>query len=147
MVAVPDRISFPEKEEEILAWWEENGVFQESLKQSLGKPVWSFYDGPPFATGLPHYGHLLAGTIKARCQPETVPTRHWPPSADRPKLTCARAAGRRTSSAGTRTRPATTSSAASAGTATACPSSSRSIRCSASRVRRTERERERDRDR
>lgn len=61
---VPDRISFPEKEEEILAWWEENGVFQESLKQSLGKPVWSFYDGPPFATGLPHYGHLLAGTIK-----------------------------------------------------------------------------------
>ena len=36
MVAVPDRISFPEKEEEILAWWEENGIFQESLKQSLG---------------------------------------------------------------------------------------------------------------
>ena len=83
----------------------------------------------------------------SRRQPETVPARHWPPSADRPRLTCARAAGRRTSSAGTRTRPATTSSAASAGTATACPSSSRSIRCSASRVRRTERERERERER
>ena len=76
LVAVPDRISFPEKEEEILAWWEENGVFQESLKQSLGKPVWSFYDGPPFATGLPHYGHLLAGTIKARPEPRPA---HPPP--------------------------------------------------------------------
>jgi len=77
LVAVPDRISFPEKEEEILAWWEENGVFQESLKQSLGKPVWSFYDGPPFATGLPHYGHLLAGTIKA--SPEPRHARRPPP--------------------------------------------------------------------
>ena len=64
--AVPDRISFPDKEQEILAFWEENDTFQESLKQSKGRPVWSFYDGPPFATGLPHYGHLLAGTIKAR---------------------------------------------------------------------------------
>ena len=66
LCAVPDRISFPDKEKEILQWWEENDTFQESLKQSKGKPVWSFYDGPPFATGLPHYGHLLAGTIKAR---------------------------------------------------------------------------------
>ena len=74
LLAVPDRISFPEKEEEILAWWEENGVFQESLKQSLGKPVWSFYDGPPFATGLPHYGHLLAGTIKASPEPRPPAT-------------------------------------------------------------------------
>ena len=118
-MAVPDRISFPEKEEEILAWWEENGVFQESLKQSLGKPVWSFYDGPPFATGLPHYGHLLAGTIKVRPN-RAPPTRHRHP---RPMVrgSRARAAGRRTSSAGTRTRPATTSSAASAGTAMASP--------------------------
>ena len=130
-MAVPDRISFPEKEEEILAWWEENGVFQESLKQSLGKPVWSFYDGPPFATGLPHYGHLLAGTIKASPEPR-------PPATATLGRWCeadARALGRRTSSAGTRTRPATTSSAASAGTATASLWSSRSTRCSASRVR------------
>lgn len=34
------------------------------MKLSEGKPEYSFYDGPPFATGLPHYGHLLAGTIK-----------------------------------------------------------------------------------
>ena len=82
-MAVPDRISFPEKEEEILKWWEENGVFQESVKQSLGKPVWSFYDGPPFATGLPHYGHLLAGTIKAAA---ASPNRA-PPDTGRPRPT------------------------------------------------------------
>lgn len=39
-------------------------AFATSLKQSKGKPKYSFYDGPPFATGLPHYGHILAGTIK-----------------------------------------------------------------------------------
>ena len=39
-------------------------VFQTSLKLSEGRPEYTFYDGPPFATGLPHYGHLLAGTIK-----------------------------------------------------------------------------------
>ena len=47
-----------------MRWWEENDTFQESLRQSEGRPIWSFYDGPPFATGLPHYGHILAGTIK-----------------------------------------------------------------------------------
>ena len=63
---MPERQSFPEKEEEILAWWEENDTFKESVRRSEGKPPWSFYDGPPFATGLPHYGHILAGTIKVR---------------------------------------------------------------------------------
>jgi hypothetical protein len=62
--AVPDRQSFPEAEEETLKWWEENKTFEESVRLSEGRPRWSFYDGPPFATGLPHYGHLLAGTIK-----------------------------------------------------------------------------------
>ena len=61
---VPDRQSFPEKEEEILKWWEENDTFRESVRLSVGRKRWSFYDGPPFATGLPHYGHILAGTIK-----------------------------------------------------------------------------------
>jgi len=41
-------------------------AFATSLKQSKGKPKYSFYDGPPFATGLPHYGHILAGTIKVQ---------------------------------------------------------------------------------
>jgi len=61
---VPERQSFPDKEEEILKWWEENDTFKESVRLSKGRKRWSFYDGPPFATGLPHYGHILAGTIK-----------------------------------------------------------------------------------
>lgn len=66
MCAVPERQSFPEAEEEMLKYWEEHDIFLESVRRSEGKPQWSFYDGPPFATGLPHYGHLLAGTIKVR---------------------------------------------------------------------------------
>jgi len=62
---VPDsNINFPKAEEEILKLWEELDAFQTSLKLSKGRPKYSFYDGPPFATGLPHYGHILAGTIK-----------------------------------------------------------------------------------
>jgi isoleucyl-tRNA synthetase len=56
--------SIPEREERILAFWQREQIFKKSLAQGQGKPSFSFYDGPPFATGLPHYGHLLAGTIK-----------------------------------------------------------------------------------
>ncbi|MGR3973989.1 MAG: isoleucine--tRNA ligase [Candidatus Rhabdochlamydia sp.] len=56
--------SFSEKELKILDFWEKEGIFQKSLDQTCEGPLFSFYDGPPFATGLPHYGHLLAGTIK-----------------------------------------------------------------------------------
>ena len=59
-----DKISFSKEEEKILELWKELNVFQTCLKQSKDKPRFTFYDGPPFATGLPHYGHLLAGTIK-----------------------------------------------------------------------------------
>ena len=55
---------FPTEEEAILAFWDEIGAFKEQLRQTEGKPEFIFYDGPPFATGLPHYGHILAGTIK-----------------------------------------------------------------------------------
>lgn len=48
----------------MIAFWREIDAFQTSVKLSEGRPEFSFYDGPPFATGLPHYGHLLAGTIK-----------------------------------------------------------------------------------
>ena len=51
-------------EEGVLAFWKKIDAFRTSLKQSEGKPEFSFYDGPPFATGMPHYGHILAGTIK-----------------------------------------------------------------------------------
>ncbi len=53
---------FPEREERVLRFWKERGVFERSLEK--GGKLYSFYDGPPFATGLPHYGHLLAGTMK-----------------------------------------------------------------------------------
>lgn len=56
--------SFSEREKRILDQWQTNQVFEESLAQRKSNKVFSFYDGPPFATGLPHYGHLLAGTIK-----------------------------------------------------------------------------------
>lgn len=51
-------------EEEILSHWTDKDCFKKSLEQSKGNPEFVFHDGPPFATGSPHYGHLLAGTIK-----------------------------------------------------------------------------------
>ncbi|KAL3681919.1 hypothetical protein R1sor_024875 [Riccia sorocarpa] len=56
--------SFPKEEEKILQFWDRIDAFQTQLKLTEGKPEYIFYDGPPFATGLPHYGHILAGTIK-----------------------------------------------------------------------------------
>jgi isoleucyl-tRNA synthetase len=56
--------NFPRREERILDFWKKQQIFQKSIQQREKKPLFSFYDGPPFATGLPHYGHLLAGTIK-----------------------------------------------------------------------------------
>ncbi len=52
------------REEETLAFWKERGIFEQSLKKFAPRGEFVFYDGPPFATGLPHYGHLLASTIK-----------------------------------------------------------------------------------
>ncbi|MBI4363361.1 MAG: class I tRNA ligase family protein, partial [Candidatus Doudnabacteria bacterium] len=55
---------FPKLEEEVLKFWEENQIFEKSLEQTRSGKPFTFYDGPPFATGLPHYGHILASTIK-----------------------------------------------------------------------------------
>ncbi|MCH9630431.1 MAG: Isoleucine--tRNA ligase [Chlamydiia bacterium] len=55
---------FSEREVRILKLWNENNFFEKSVEQREGSPSFTFYDGPPFATGLPHYGHLLAGTLK-----------------------------------------------------------------------------------
>jgi isoleucyl-tRNA synthetase len=55
---------FPAMEREILELWAESDAFKESNRRREGNPAFVFYDGPPFATGTPHYGHLLAGTIK-----------------------------------------------------------------------------------
>ncbi|XP_075881437.1 isoleucine--tRNA ligase, cytoplasmic isoform X2 [Nelusetta ayraudi] len=61
---VPESINFPSEEDKIIQMWDEKNCFRECLKQSKNRPKYTFYDGPPFATGLPHYGHILAGTIK-----------------------------------------------------------------------------------
>ncbi|MDF2576955.1 MAG: ileS [Chlamydiales bacterium] len=57
-------LSFPQIEEKVLRNWEQENTFQRSIDQRKEAPLFVSYDGPPFATGLPHYGHLLAGTIK-----------------------------------------------------------------------------------
>ncbi|MGO1770347.1 MAG: isoleucine--tRNA ligase [Microbacterium sp.] len=55
---------FPEIEREILDFWEQDDTFRASIAQRSGAEEWVFYDGPPFANGLPHYGHLLTGYAK-----------------------------------------------------------------------------------
>lgn len=60
----PEPLNFAKMEEEVLAYWKRIDAFRTSVKKSEGRKPYTFYDGPPFATGLPHYGHILAGTIK-----------------------------------------------------------------------------------
>ncbi|GAA3646884.1 isoleucine--tRNA ligase [Microbacterium marinilacus] len=55
---------FPDIEREILSFWERDDTFRASIAQRDGADEWVFYDGPPFANGLPHYGHLLTGYAK-----------------------------------------------------------------------------------
>ena len=61
---VSNKTDFPALEKEIAAFWEADDTFRKSLERPTDKRPFVFYDGPPFATGLPHYGHLLAGAIK-----------------------------------------------------------------------------------
>ncbi len=62
---------FPSLEEKLIKHWKENKTFEKSVDQRPKDNEYVFYDGPPFATGLPHYGHILAGTLK-----DVVP-RYW----------------------------------------------------------------------
>ena len=55
---------FPAIEQDVLAFWERDDTFRASIAQREGAKEWVFYDGPPFANGLPHYGHLLTGYAK-----------------------------------------------------------------------------------
>ncbi len=52
------------REEATLAWWQEQKIFQKTLEKPAPKGDYVFYDGPPFATGLPHYGHIVASVQK-----------------------------------------------------------------------------------
>lgn len=66
-------MDLPAMEHEVLAKWEQEGTFAATLESSKHRPQFNFYDGPPFATGLPHYGHMLAATIKdAICRYQTL---------------------------------------------------------------------------
>ena len=62
--SVDPKVSFPEMEERILEYWKKNRIFERSIEQREGQKEFVFYDGPPFATGLPHFGHFVPGTIK-----------------------------------------------------------------------------------
>ncbi len=62
---------FPAMEEDVLKFWEENKIFEKSVEREAPKGDYVFYDGPPFATGTPHYGHIAASIMK-----DSVP-RYW----------------------------------------------------------------------
>mmetsp|Transcript_10326 Transcript_10326/g.15864 ORF Transcript_10326/g.15864 Transcript_10326/m.15864 type:complete len:102 (-) Transcript_10326:3270-3575(-) len=66
MASLPPTLDFSKMEESICDKWEKEESFktQDKLSMERGDEEYTFYDGPPFATGLPHYGHILAGTIK-----------------------------------------------------------------------------------
>ncbi len=65
------QFSFVNSEHKVLKFWQDNKIFEKSLEKTKDQEPYIFYDGPPFATGLPHHGHLLAGTLK-----DIVP-RYW----------------------------------------------------------------------
>ena len=68
---LPPQVDFPAQEREILEFWRDGNLYRKSVDtRSVDRPF-RFYDGPPFATGLPHYGHLLASITK-----DVVP-RYW----------------------------------------------------------------------
>tara|TARA_R110002072_G_scaffold534_6_gene3904 strand:- start:80846 stop:83989 length:3144 start_codon:yes stop_codon:yes gene_type:complete len=59
-----ENFSFVDAEHSILKFWKEKQIFKKSLEQTKGNDPYIFYDGPPFATGLPHHGHLVASSLK-----------------------------------------------------------------------------------
>lgn len=68
---VDEKINFPQMEHEVNAYWDSINAFKKQLEKTKDCPQYTFYDGPPFATGTPHYGHITAGTLK------DVVTRYW----------------------------------------------------------------------
>ncbi len=62
--AVPNEVDFAALERSVLDRWQRERTFEQSVSFRAGRPAYVFYDGPPFATGLPHYGHILTSYIK-----------------------------------------------------------------------------------
>ncbi len=60
----PEKSSVALAEERILKFWRDQDIFAKSVEARKERPTYTFYDGPPFATGVPHYGHILVSTIK-----------------------------------------------------------------------------------
>ncbi|KAB7757522.1 isoleucine--tRNA ligase [Mycolicibacterium phlei] len=60
----PGAPNFPALEADVLRYWDSDDTFRASIARREGAPEYVFYDGPPFANGLPHYGHLLTGYVK-----------------------------------------------------------------------------------
>lgn len=58
------QVNFPDQELEILKFWNENDTFKKSVKNRDGADEFVFYDGPPFANGTPHYGHIMVSYVK-----------------------------------------------------------------------------------
>ena len=61
---VPNNMNFVERELVVEKWWKDNDIFGKSIKAREGAPVFTFYDGPPTANGMPHIGHILTRAIK-----------------------------------------------------------------------------------
>lgn len=68
---VDQKMTFPKMEEGVLKFWQENRIFEKSVEREAPKGDYVFYDGPPFATGTPHYGHIVGSVMK-----DVVP-RYW----------------------------------------------------------------------
>ena len=64
MAENPQKTEIAQREEATLAFWNERDIFKKSVEKDAPKGEYVFYDGPPFATGLPHYGHIVASVIK-----------------------------------------------------------------------------------
>lgn len=64
MKSIDPKISFPTLEEEVLTYWKENNIFEKSINSRPEEKRWTFLDGPPFVTGMPHYGSLLSSLPK-----------------------------------------------------------------------------------
>ena len=61
---VDPRLDFNKLENRLLKYWRDNGIFEKSIKSRSESKKWNFVDGPPFITGLPHYGSLLSSVVK-----------------------------------------------------------------------------------
>ncbi len=68
---VDTNMNFVDREKETVKFWNDNKIFQKSVKENEGHPLYMFYDGPPTANGKPHIGHVLTRVIK-----DTIPRYH-----------------------------------------------------------------------